>query len=98
MKRAATIYATSFYREEAPNLVNLEGGFYLTPGKTKASGYLEGQAVIVGQIIAQLMNQKYLTFGDRVDYANIMMSIVDHLDTTGEARRALSLATREVKV
>ena len=96
MSKTSRVYASSYYTVEEPNLVHLEGGFTHHVGKTyaSASGCLEGHAVAIGQLIAQLMNREFLTFEERVDYANIIMQVVDELDKTGEAHRAMRLASR----
>lgn len=94
MRHTSRVYATSYCTEEAPNLVHLEGGFLSRPGKVFATGCLEGHAVAIGQLIAQLMNREFLTFQERVDYAGIIMQVVDGMDETGEAKRAMRLASR----
>ena len=97
MRKSSKVCATSHFRVIPPgtDTEHPEGGFYFYPDKIKTTGCLEGQAVAVGRILADLMNHDWMEFEDRMEYANMINEVMDSLDDSGEARRVLHLATRE---
>lgn len=96
MRKTSRVYASSYCDEVAPDLEHLEGGFVHHTGKTRMTGCMEGQAIAIGKLIAELMsNEHWSSFEDRMEYANLIMQIVDAMDESGQIRRVLHLATRE---